>query len=536
MARLRTDALVFCGVLIGYVVGAHVAFSVLAASSMGAAFFPPAGITLAAMVLNPPRRWGLIVVAIVTGEVWVDLQSGIPASLPIVGYALANSVEPLLAGYLIQRFVGRIDLAHVRHVVWLLAAGVVVGPLAGALVGGGTVWMSTPRPWLETVFQWWLGDALGAIVVGALVLAYFASDGPRFSWRETTVICGLASIAAVVIYWWTNQPAGFVVIVPLMFVSARNGARAAAIGSACITAIAFAAWLGVGQALTGVTPTTDILITKLQLLTVAASSFVVAAASAELERASRLAGVQYETVQLLRRALAPATEVRAPHAHAEGISRSADPRLEVGGDWYDVIEVNDDLVGIVIGDVVGHGEEALITMGRLRFAAQAIVMQHRDSGRALDWLSLFTERCVGRTYATCLIAYFVPSTGELNYASAGHPPGLIGTGDGAWQWLTGARSTPIGVPTTALRESARLRLERDATLVVYTDGVVERAGEIIDTGLARMFDAVSASQDRPVTELVDRLVSASADDASFVRIHLRREHGASVDLPAPTIT
>jgi serine phosphatase RsbU (regulator of sigma subunit) len=227
-------------------------------------------------------------------------------------------------------------------------------------------------------------------------------------------------------------------------------------------------------------------------------------------------------VQLLRSALAPDREIHAAHVEAEGFSHAASPDLEVGGDWYDVAETEDGLVSIVIGDVAGHGEEALIMMGRLRFAAQALVMLGRDSGHVLDWLAEFGRRSQGGAFATCLIAYFDPSTGELNYASAGHPPALLGTSDGTWRWLTEGRSTPIGVPFPKERTAARLTLGDTATLVVYTDGVVERAGEVIDTGLARMFDAVVDAPDGSVEQLIGRVATSTADDASFVRIRLRR--------------
>ncbi|MFP5487105.1 MAG: PP2C family protein-serine/threonine phosphatase, partial [Acidimicrobiia bacterium] len=203
-------------------------------------------------------------------------------------------------------------------------------------------------------------------------------------------------------------------------------------------------------------------------------------------------------------------------------SRSASRRLEVGGDWYDVIEGDDGVVAIVIGDVVGHGEEALVNMGKLRFAAQALVMLGRDSGHVIDWLAEYARQLDGRPYATCFVAFFDPAAGTLNYSSAGHPPGLLGMEDGTWRWLSEARSTPIGVPATTARPTATIDVARDATLVVYTDGVVERAGEVIDTGLARMFDAVVGAPDGSVTALLDRVAAATSDDASFVRVHLRR--------------
>lgn len=515
-----------CVVLIGYVLGSYAAFELLAVSGLGAVFFPPAGMSLAALVLSPRRRWPMILLAVGVGEVFVDMQHGIGVSLALGGFALANLGEALAAASLIRWRRDRIDLARVNHLVWFVAGATVVGPLVGSFVGAGTVSLTSDSSFLDVLPAWWLGDALGALVVGALIVSMVSSDGRRFALSETVVTLAFTGSVAFGIHWWTNQPAGFIAIIPLMFVSARTGTRAAAIGSAVITVVAVTSWVGTDHLVAGFSQGGGLLFTKAQLLTMTAASLLVAAVTAELEDASRLAGVQYETVQLLRRALAPASEIHAPHVDVEGVSHSADPDLEVGGDWYDVIETEDGLVGIVIGDVVGHGEEALVTMGQLRFAAQAFVLMGRDSGQVLDWLAHYADTCAGSTYATCFVAYFVPATGELNYASAGHPPGLVGTRDGTWRWLSGARSTPIGVPNAKRRESETVALDDDATLVVYTDGVVERAGEVIDTGLARMFDAVSGPEHRSVTQLVDRLVTARKDDASFVRVSLRVDGGA----------
>jgi integral membrane sensor domain MASE1 len=533
LQRVATDALVFCVVLIGYVLGAYAAFRLLAVSDLGAVFFPPAGLSLAALVLNPRRRWPMILVAVCVGEVFVDMQHGIGVSLALGGFALANAGEALAAASLVRWRRDHIDLARVNHLVWFVAGATVVGPFVGSVVGAGTVAFTSGSSFVDVLPAWWLGDALGALVVGALIVAMVSSDARRFALGETIATLAFTGSVAFGIHWWTDQPAGFIAIIPLMFVSARTGTRAAAIGSAVITIVAVTSWVGTDYVVAGFTQGGGLLFTKAQLLTMAAASLLVAAVTAELEDASRLAGVQYETVQLLRRALAPANEMHAPHVDVEGVSRSADPDLEVGGDWYDVIETEDGLVGIVIGDVVGHGEEALVTMGQLRFAAQAFVLMGRDSGQVLDWLAHYADTCAGSTYATCFVAYFVPATGELNYASAGHPPGLVCSRDGTWRWLSGARSTPIGVPSAKQRVSETVSLDGDATLVVYTDGVVERAGEVIDTGLARMFDAVSGPEQKSVTQLVDRLVTAHKDDASFVRVSLRVDAPLAGSSPLP---
>ena len=508
--------------LIGYYVGAIAAYEMLEASAFGALLFPPAGITLAALVSSPTRRWAPILVAVVVAECFANIQHGVSFGLALAGFAVANVLGPLVGALVVTRHSRRIDLARVSDLMWFFGGGVFLGPLISGLIGGATLWMTTTNTFIDTAATWWLGDALGAMVVGALVISMFATDMPRFSLPETVLAVAFTGGVAFVIHWWTTQPAGFIAIIPLMFLSARNGTRAAAIGATLITAVVVAAWVGGHGDISGFSTDGGVMLTKLQLLTMAAAALLVAAEAAELEAASRLAGVQHETVQLLRRALAPDTEMHGRFADAEGVSRSADQRLEVGGDWYDIIETDDDRVGIVIGDVVGHGEEALIQMGQLRFAAQAFVMMSRDSGQVLEWLAYYADTCTGGTYATCLVAYYDPATGELNYASAGHPPGLVGSGDGTWRWLSDARSTPIGVPSNKQRLSETIEIDGDASLVVYTDGVVERAGEIIDTGLARMFDAVSGPEHNSVTQLVDRLVTAGSDDASFVRVELRR--------------
>jgi integral membrane sensor domain MASE1 len=520
-STLMADALVFCLVLIGYVAGAYAAFELLTISDLGAAFFAPAGVSAAALLLNPMRRWWLIVTAVFIGEFFVDVQMGLTPLWSILGYAVANSAGPLAGAALVRHLSPSIDLARVKDLALFAVGSVVVGPFVSAVVGALTVW-ANGGDLVATGLAWWLGDALGVMIVGALVLSMVASDRDRFGWREFVTTFAITASFAIVINWWIDKPVGFVMVIPLMVLSSRSGVRAAASGSALITLIALVVWMRESGFVDDVPGAGGIVTVKLQVLTMAAAALFVAAESAELEHASLRAGYQTQTVELLRRALAPDHVVHAEHVDAEGFSQAASDRLKVGGDWYDVAETDDGLVSIVIGDVVGHGEEALVMMGRLRFAAQALVMLGRDSASVLDWLAEYARLSGDGTFATCFVAYYDPASGELNYASAGHPPALLGGDDGTWRWLTESRSTPIGVPSRQPRTSARLSVPERVTLVVYTDGVVERAGEVIDTGLARMFDAVVDSPDGSVQSLLSRVAASTADDASFVRVRLRR--------------
>jgi serine phosphatase RsbU (regulator of sigma subunit) len=501
-----------------------VAFELLSVSELGAVFFAPAGVSVAAMLLSPTRRWPYIVAAVVVGEVFVDLQMASSPLWAVAGFAVANAAGALVGAWIVRRVRRRIDLARLRDLGWFLLGAAGVGPLAGALIGGGTMWLLGTHTPVETVLLWWLGDSLGVVIVGGAILALFTSERRRVPWLELVVGLALTGVVAFVVHWLVDEPVGFIAVIPLVAVSARMGTRAAAAATTLIAGVAISEWIIDGGVATGLGlhGTGGMVAVELQLLSMAAAALLVAAEASELELASQQAGYRLETVELLRRALAPEQDIHFDHVDAEGVSRSASRRLEVGGDWYDVIEGDDGVVAIVIGDVVGHGEEALVTMGKLRFAAQALVMLGRDSGHVLDWLAEYARRLDGRTYATCFVAFFDPGTGTLNYSAAGHPPGLLGLADGSWRWLSEARSAPIGVPASDVRPTATVDVQSDATLVIYTDGVVERAGEVIDTGLARMFDAVVGSPDGSVSALLDRVAAATSDDAAFVRVHLRR--------------
>lgn len=520
-SHLAADALAFCSVLIGYVAGAYLGFELLAVADLGAVFFAPAGVAAAGLLLSPTRRWPYVLAAVVVGEIFVDHQVADFPWWAGFGYAIANGSGALAGAALVRRHRVRIDLAKLRDLGWFFAGSAGAGPLVSAVVGGATMWALGTHDAMATLGQRWLGDSLGVVTVGSMVLAVRSNGMRRGSWLEMFSSLGLTAAVAIVVMWLVPEPVGFIAIIPLMAISARLGTLAAAGSTLLITAIAMSVLI-FADGRWGVVPTAgSIIVTELQLLSMAAAALLVAAESTELEIASQQAGYRLETVELLRRALAPQHAIHSAHADAEGVSQSASERLEVGGDWYDVTEGDDGVVAIVIGDVVGHDEEALVLMGKLRFAAQALTMLGRDAGRVLDWLAEYAQRFDDRPYATCFVAFYDPSTKTLNYASAGHPPGLLGMADGSWRWLNDARSAPIGVPIATIRPSAIVPVEGECTLVVYTDGVVERAGEVIDTGLARMFDAVVEEPQGSVRQLLNRVAASGSDDASFVRVHLR---------------
>lgn len=158
--------------------------------------------------------------------------------------------------------------------------------------------------------------------------------------------------------------------------------------------------------------------------------------------------------------------------------------LSVGGDWYDVFDLPDGRQALVVGDCVGHGLDAATRMGQLRSASRVLLMEGHGPGATLERLSVFAESVEGAACTTVCCAVVDPATGEVAYARAGHPPPLLWTADGG-RWLDGGGSAPLAVGRPQ-RPEAQVRIGPRDRLLLYTDGLVERRGEVIDAGLQRL--------------------------------------------------
>jgi len=188
--------------------------------------------------------------------------------------------------------------------------------------------------------------------------------------------------------------------------------------------------------------------------------------------------------------------------------------LEVGGDWYDAFELPDGRVGLTVGDVVGHGLVAGAAMGQLRTTLAALA-QHADSpGVALSRLDEFLARTRTTDFATVCYAILDPTTGAVEYASAGHPPVLAVSPDGTTVWLDGAQSPPLTGHGRCERPDATTTLEPGSLLVLYSDGLVERRRERPGLGLERLERAAVTLVDVSVDEVCDGLVAELGVEAS----------------------
>ncbi len=226
----------------------------------------------------------------------------------------------------------------------------------------------------------------------------------------------------------------------------------------------------------------------------------------------------------LQRSLLPSSLPVVPGVALAARYEPGDNGATVGGDWYDAIALPGGRVAVAIGDVVGRGIEAAATMGQMRSALRAILMQADHSGAMAERLNRFALGLGDCVLTTVVLAVFEPATGRLRYTNAGHPPPLLVSADGEARFLESVPAPPMGVMETPRYGEHTLNVEPGSTLLLYTDGLIERSTEVLDIGLERLRSAAVAGADvddlceRVVGALVDPL-AAQDDDVTMIALH-----------------
>lgn len=179
--------------------------------------------------------------------------------------------------------------------------------------------------------------------------------------------------------------------------------------------------------------------------------------------------------------------------------------LEVGGDWYDVIRRPDGIIHFTVGDVAGRGLAAAALMGQLRNAFRAYAYDHTSPAEIVRRL---TRHVADDEMATTVCLTLDPYTCELAYASAGHPPTLLLDGESnVVARLDDVSSPPLGYAQPVAVRETRLLLPAGATLAAYTDGLVERRGSSIDTGIELLESTIQASSSLDAAGLADAVLA-----------------------------
>ncbi|WP_410573455.1 SpoIIE family protein phosphatase [Amycolatopsis sp. cmx-4-61] len=204
----------------------------------------------------------------------------------------------------------------------------------------------------------------------------------------------------------------------------------------------------------------------------------------------------------------------------------ANPPLEVGGDWYDVVPLAGDRIGIVVGDCVGRGLAAAAVMGQLRSACRALLLEASSPRDTLTALDRFAWRLPGALCTTVFCGVLDPATGTLTYSSAGHLPATLVHRDGTAQLLDEGSSVPLAVRVAEPRPEATAVVPIGSLLVLYTDGLVERRRESLDDGIDRATTVTHDTRDAELadvaTALMDRLRPADGYEDDVALLLYRR--------------
>jgi signal transduction histidine kinase/DNA-binding response OmpR family regulator len=240
-----------------------------------------------------------------------------------------------------------------------------------------------------------------------------------------------------------------------------------------------------------------------------------------LERAG-LHERERETVAVLQRSLLDERLPDLPGLSAAARYLPSSDTAQVGGDFYDLLELDEDRVAIAVGDVVGHGLPAAAAMSHLRNAVRAYASDALAPGEVVERMHRLVARTETGLSATLAVLELDRATGVLRHAAAGHPPGLVIAPDGRTRFLARATSPPLGMPGGIVPEQED-RLDPEDVLLLFTDGLVERRGESLHEGFARLAELAGAPRgdlDAWLDGLLDRhgLADGGEDDVAAVAV------------------
>jgi PAS domain S-box-containing protein len=221
---------------------------------------------------------------------------------------------------------------------------------------------------------------------------------------------------------------------------------------------------------------------------------------------------EHRIAETLQRSLLPERLPKVEGLELAARYLPAGQETAIGGDWYDVLERADGRVALVVGDVVGHGLRAAATMGQLRNACRAYGLVEASPAEVVARLNRLVTSGVEEAMATVLYLVLDRETGEVVFTSAGHPPPLLVAPEGA-RYLEGGRSVPVGAADSAVFREGMAVLPPGSSLLLYTDGLVERR----DVPLQRRLDELALAAGAPeddLERLCDRILGGVLGDPS----------------------
>jgi anti-sigma regulatory factor (Ser/Thr protein kinase) len=245
-------------------------------------------------------------------------------------------------------------------------------------------------------------------------------------------------------------------------------------------------------------------------------------------------------VQTLQRSLLPERLPRNSGLELAARYRPSGVAPQIGGDWYDALELDSGRTALMIGDVVGHGIRAATTMSELRNALRAFAVEGHGPSTALHRLNRLVYSTLGRgMIATVLCLIIDTAEGAVSVASAGHPAPVVRRRDGRVELLETEHTLPLGIEENLSVREARYPIAAGETVLLFTDGLIERRQESISLGYERL-QAALASAPADVEELCNHILQQTIDpleghdDVALlaVRVPARADGPLELTLPA----
>jgi hypothetical protein len=208
--------------------------------------------------------------------------------------------------------------------------------------------------------------------------------------------------------------------------------------------------------------------------------------------------------------------------------RSANKAAEAGGDWFNVTQLTDGKQLFVIGDVAHHGTTAVGEMGRVRAVVLAYALENHSTARIAE-LTTLTMSKLSSTFATACIVLHDPATRTLTWTNAGHPYPLLIPAAGEPGFLADTHGPPLGFDADIRYEMSSTPFEAGDTLLLYSDGLIERRGTGLDADFDRLLASIPLDAERPralVDQLVDELHPSAVHDDDIAVLAITADRGA----------
>jgi serine phosphatase RsbU (regulator of sigma subunit)/anti-sigma regulatory factor (Ser/Thr protein kinase) len=254
---------------------------------------------------------------------------------------------------------------------------------------------------------------------------------------------------------------------------------------------------------------------------------------------ARLFEQERHIAETLQRSLLPEQLPQIPGMDVAVRYLPAGAGMEVGGDWFDMLELGDGRVALAMGDVVGRGVRAAALMGKLRTSLEAYAFDGRSPEQVVERLHSLMERQHRSEMATLLYVVIEPDRASAELACAGHMPLLIRGASGEARFPAGDVSPPLGALPFVRFQAFRVDLEPGSSLLLFTDGLVEVRGTSIELRLEELRRAVETGPSAPEAlcdVLLERMLGHEEpqDDVALLVLSVSPlpAQGFTLDLPA----